>query len=184
MAKANASKVHAVLARVRRAGRWRLGPRLSILAVLGSCRLDLRQAKFDEPTTRVTAFAILGSVRVVVPSGVEVRPSGLSLLGSSRVDVPDFDDELESGLLELDWTVVLGRLILGTAAELGLDELVDPPTLDRLAESVGGVVAGVDDGDASESVGGVVAGVDDGDASESDDGSGADLEVSLSPTHP
>ncbi len=150
MAKARSSKVHAILGRTGRFGRWRLGPRMSIVAALGTCRLDLRQAQIDEPITKVKASVFLGSIRVVVPSGVEVRPSGLSLLSSSHVNVAEFEDEDDPPLIEIDWTSVVGKLVIGTAADLGLEdvtpgsvELVGLEGLDETTEGSEPVPAGI-----------------------------------------
>ena len=77
-----------VLGGERRQGRWRLGERLTAVAALGSCAVDLREAERDagvEPA--VTAVAVFGSVEVVVPAGTEVELRGMSFLGTRTVRV-------------------------------------------------------------------------------------------------
>ncbi len=103
-------KIHAFLGRNRRGGRWRLSPGTSVVAVLGSCRMDLRQVHLEDSESRINARIFLGSVTIIVPPGVEVRPSGVSFLGSSVVEVPPFDDCAEVALIEIEWSSAFGRL--------------------------------------------------------------------------
>lgn len=77
----------AVLSSLRREGRWRLAPRTRFSAVLGSVTLDLRQAVLPGPDVEIEARAILGSVTVVVPPGVEVDVSGSGVLSSEDLQV-------------------------------------------------------------------------------------------------
>ena len=77
----------AVLSSLRREGRWRLAPRTRFSAVLGSVTLDLRQAVLPGPDIEIEARAILGSVTVIVPQGVEVDVSGAGILSSEDLQV-------------------------------------------------------------------------------------------------
>ncbi|HEX5618341.1 MAG TPA: DUF1707 domain-containing protein [Solirubrobacteraceae bacterium] len=77
----------ALLSSVRREGRWRLAPRSRFSAVLGSVTLDLRQAVLPGPDVEIDVQAILGSVTVVVPEGVEVDVSGMGILSSEDLRV-------------------------------------------------------------------------------------------------
>jgi hypothetical protein len=56
-------------------------------AVLGSVTLDLRQAVLPGPDVEIEARAILGSVTVIVPAGVEVDVSGTGILSSEDLQV-------------------------------------------------------------------------------------------------
>lgn len=76
--------VTAVLSSGQRSGRWRSGDRLRARAVLGACDADLRELDGD---VDVRATAVLGSVEVVVPSGVDVELDGWGVLGSRKVRV-------------------------------------------------------------------------------------------------
>ncbi|MEZ5408090.1 MAG: hypothetical protein R2761_08700 [Acidimicrobiales bacterium] len=121
MAKHPPAKMSAVLGRCRRTGRWRLGARSNVLAVLGSVRLDMRHSlvEGDEPDElkmKITVF--FGSAVLILPEGAEVRPSGMSLLSAEWVDVPDHP--VPSGLptLQVEWTCVLGRVHVVTGSVL------------------------------------------------------------------
>jgi hypothetical protein len=74
----------AVIGNDERSGRWRPGEDTRALALLGDCTLDLRQADVEGGELRVTAIAVIGDVRVVVPPGVVVELDGISLLGDKR----------------------------------------------------------------------------------------------------
>jgi hypothetical protein len=79
----------AVMGGVTRRGRWRLGERAHVVAIMGGCELDLRGAALEAPETTLTCFAIMGGVEIVVPDGVDVELSGLALMGGNEVHVPE-----------------------------------------------------------------------------------------------
>lgn len=81
--------VVAVMSGTRRRGRWRPGERCVGVAVMGGCRLDLREAEIQGARLDITAMAIMGGVKIVVPEGVEVDVGGLSIMGRKRVRVRD-----------------------------------------------------------------------------------------------
>jgi hypothetical protein len=85
--------VLAVFGSARQAGRWLAGRRIVAISVLGSSRLDLRNARLDGTAAEIVAVALLGSVRIVVPPGAEVDCDGLAIFGHrGNVDKPE--DEL------------------------------------------------------------------------------------------
>jgi len=65
-----------------RKGSWDVPEKLDVCAVLGSQVLDFREARFPKKPVRVQACAILGSVNMKFPRGVQVRTSGFPFLGS------------------------------------------------------------------------------------------------------
>jgi class 3 adenylate cyclase len=74
-------------------GRWRAPGRITAFAFWGHVKVDLRQAAIDERVVEVTAWAIMGSVEVVVPDGIPVDLDGMVLMGGSsdntrRSEVP------------------------------------------------------------------------------------------------
>jgi class 3 adenylate cyclase len=64
-------------------GRWRAPGRITAFAFWGHVKVDLRQAVIDEQVVEVTAWAIMGSVEVVVPDGIPVDLDGMVLMGGS-----------------------------------------------------------------------------------------------------
>lgn len=66
-----------------RRGRWRVGRRLTTIAVMGGNDLDLREAEIAGPTTTIVAVAVMGGIDVYVPDTVEVDLGGLALMGGN-----------------------------------------------------------------------------------------------------
>ena len=64
--------VVAVMSGAKRTGRWRAGDHVNVVAVMGGCHLDLRQAEIDGPDLTIMAVAIMGGIRIDVPEGIEV----------------------------------------------------------------------------------------------------------------
>ena len=65
-------------------GRWRAPDEMSAFAFWGAVNLDLRNALIDSPVVEIRAWAIMGSVEVVVPPGIPVEINGLVVMGSSN----------------------------------------------------------------------------------------------------
>jgi hypothetical protein len=64
-----------------RTGRWVVGSRHNAGAVMGSVDLDLREARFETAEVRITAFALMGGVDVVVPDDCVLDAGGFALMG-------------------------------------------------------------------------------------------------------
>lgn len=77
-------RVFAICGTNRRRARWMLGRRLSAVAVAGASWIDLRHARFGHGGEEVTirAFAFFGTVKVIVPKGIDVELTGISLFGA------------------------------------------------------------------------------------------------------
>jgi hypothetical protein len=67
-----------------RRGRWRPAPHSIAVSVMGGVKLDLRDATIEGDELVLTAFAVMGSVDVVVPDGVEVDLGGFALMGANE----------------------------------------------------------------------------------------------------
>lgn len=78
----SSENVVAVLSGARRVGDWMPPENLRAIAVLGNVRIDLRHADLPPGVTRIEAWALLGSVEILVPGHVEVDVNGSALLGS------------------------------------------------------------------------------------------------------
>lgn len=110
MAKSKPTKMLAILGRCHRTGRWRLGSRSTILALLGVCHLDMRDSFVEAEQLKMSVTVLLGSATFIVPSGAEVRPSGMAFLSGSVVDVPEHEDTSELPTLEIEWTSIFGSV--------------------------------------------------------------------------
>jgi len=79
----------AVMGQSESKGRWRPGEHTSVVAVMGECHMDLRRAEIDGPEVVITAVGIMGSVDIVVPEGIDVELTGLSIMGQRSLKVGD-----------------------------------------------------------------------------------------------
>ncbi|MGC1193807.1 MAG: DUF1707 domain-containing protein [Candidatus Dormiibacterota bacterium] len=70
-----------------RKGSWVLQPRSHALAVMGECVLDLRSAEVLANYSHITAVAVMGSVRVIVPEGIDVDVDGLAIMGAKNLRI-------------------------------------------------------------------------------------------------
>ncbi|MFN2467964.1 MAG: DUF1707 domain-containing protein [Gaiellaceae bacterium] len=77
----------AVMGGSRRTGRWRIEGNTRAIAVMGGCELDLRAAEITGTEARITCFAWMGGVEIVVPEGVEVDVGGFTFMGGRDVDL-------------------------------------------------------------------------------------------------
>lgn len=70
-------------------GRWRPADETNVLAVMGGCEVDLRNAEIDGPEVVIRAWAIMGGIEIIVPEGIEVEMSGFALMGGNEKRVAD-----------------------------------------------------------------------------------------------
>ncbi|MFI0483430.1 DUF1707 domain-containing protein [Actinomadura sp. 9N215] len=64
-----------------RAGVWNVPRRFRAFAFWGGGKIDLREARFDEPVTTIRALAIMGGFEVIVPDDITVHVKGLGIMG-------------------------------------------------------------------------------------------------------
>lgn len=74
--------------RLRLAGRWQLGAQTHVSAQLGSVRLDLTEAEFDEHVIDLHVYSGWGRITIIVPRGVAVQVIKCRGRLISRLDSP------------------------------------------------------------------------------------------------
>ncbi len=72
----------AVLGETKRTGHWLPARKTKVVATLGSVELDLRDAALGPGEYEFDVKAILGSVEIVAPEGLQVECAGSAILGS------------------------------------------------------------------------------------------------------
>ncbi|WP_327046715.1 DUF1707 domain-containing protein [Microbispora sp. NBC_01189] len=77
----------AVLGDTKRTGSWRIDDGIGAACVLGDVTLDLREAEVRGREVDVVAACVLGDVKIIVPDGVDVELSGVTILGDKKVQV-------------------------------------------------------------------------------------------------
>jgi Domain of unknown function (DUF1707) len=71
----------AVMSGFGRGGRWVVPRWFTGLAIMGYGAIGMRDASFAGRITRVTAFALMGGIDIVVPEDAEVHARGLGIMG-------------------------------------------------------------------------------------------------------
>lgn len=77
-----ADRAVAVFGETKRAGQWVPARRNTVAAVMGSARIDMREARLGPGTTTITAVAFMGSIEILVPPGLHVQCAGSAVFGS------------------------------------------------------------------------------------------------------
>jgi hypothetical protein len=106
----------AVLGSAHRNGFWRLAEESRVISILGSCKVDLRSARISAAVTTLEVSAVLGSVDVIVPAGVEVELEVHAVLGSRDLRVAGNPPAPGAPVIRITGMVLLGSLNVRDAA--------------------------------------------------------------------
>lgn len=71
----------ALLSGASRKGNWVLPPQHNSFALMGGVEIDLRNARFAEQHSTITAVAVMGGIDITVPDDITVDVSGIGLMG-------------------------------------------------------------------------------------------------------
>jgi hypothetical protein len=101
-------EIHTGLGRLRLAGKWQVARETHISADLGSIRLDLTEAEFDDHVVDLQIYTGCGSITIIVPRGIGVQVIRHRGGVDSRLEppVPGLP------LIRLDVTTNIGRVHL------------------------------------------------------------------------
>ncbi len=75
--------VVSVMGGAEKKGRWRVGRRLTTLALMGGNDIDLRHAEIDDDEVTIVAVAVMGGMDIYVPDSVEVEIGGFAFMGGN-----------------------------------------------------------------------------------------------------
>jgi Domain of unknown function (DUF1707) len=105
---ANPLEIHSGTGRLRLAGRWQVARQTHVSADLGSVRIDLTEAEFDDNTIDLHVYTGCGSITIIVPRGAGVQITHHRGGVDSRLEppVPGLP------LIRLDLTTNIGRIHL------------------------------------------------------------------------
>lgn len=104
----------AVFSGHRQTGAWRPSPSIAAVAVMGSVDLDLRKAEFDTAVIEINATAIMGSIEIIVPDGMEVELTGFNLMGSKEARIAEAPRVPELPLLRVNTFALMGSVLVRT----------------------------------------------------------------------
>lgn len=101
-------EIHSGTGRLHLTGRWQIATQTHISADLGSIRIDVTEAEFDDRTVDLHVFTGWGSITIIVPRGVEVQVVHHRGRIDSRLEppIPGLP------LIRLDVTTNIGRVRL------------------------------------------------------------------------
>ena len=94
---------------VKRSGRWRLDRDQQLGTVLGTVKLDLRQAEFGAPAVSLRVQTVVGAVKIWVPHGVAVEVEGHTVVGTRSI-VDDVPARAGAPVLRLRVDTVIGSV--------------------------------------------------------------------------
>lgn len=80
----------AVMSGFSRKGSWVAPKEMTAVAIMGGGEIDLREARFAEPTITIHAITIMGGIQITVPEDAHVQVNGFGLMGA-------FDDSRAYG---------------------------------------------------------------------------------------
>ncbi|SFF46606.1 protein of unknown function [Actinacidiphila alni] len=82
-----------ILGGAERKGRWRVGHKITAVAIMGGVEIDLTEATFTSPELVIHCTAIMGGVSIKLPENVTLRGGGVvGIMGGSDVkafEAPD-----------------------------------------------------------------------------------------------
>lgn len=99
-----------VMGSEHRKGRWRVGHELHAVSIMGECKIDLREAVIDSPVITIDALAIMGTVEVIVPEGVQVDLAGTAIMGSKHLWMSDAPIGHGAPLVRVTGLAVMGEI--------------------------------------------------------------------------
>ncbi len=122
------SEMSAIFGEHKQNGQWRLPRHLSVRAIFGSTKLDLREATIGADAVRDGVVDIevrvwFGEVKITVPEGVEVELHGRAMFGSRQLSLAAVPRRQGTPLVRVHCSVAFGELKvrsapLGSASKL------------------------------------------------------------------
>lgn len=110
----------AVMSSATRRGHWKIPAHLTSVSVMGETELDLREASLEAAVTEMTLVLLMGSVKVLVPEGIDVEVTGIVVMGERDVDVPPAPPAPGGPQLRVKVAGLMGevKVVSGNAAAL------------------------------------------------------------------
>lgn len=118
----------AIMSETKRTTRWRVDETTNAVAVMGSCKLDLRKATLASGELVINAFAVMGEIKVIVPAGTQVELEGFAIMGSKECRVDDENIYPDSPLIRVRGYAVMGGVVVVSD---------DPTWYERTADRIG-----------------------------------------------
>ncbi|WP_084463896.1 DUF1707 SHOCT-like domain-containing protein [Microtetraspora fusca] len=98
----------AVMGDAKRQGTWRIDQEIGAVCVMGDVTLDLREAEVRSNTIDIVATCVMGDVKIIVPDGVDVELSGMTIMGDKKVQVIEAPPNRNAPVVRVRAYVVMG----------------------------------------------------------------------------
>ncbi|MEV4294525.1 DUF1707 SHOCT-like domain-containing protein [Microbispora rosea] len=98
----------AVMGDAKRTGTWRIDDGIGAVCVMGDVVLDLRQAEVRGREVDIVATCVMGDVKIIVPDGVDVELSGITIMGDKKVQVVEAPRGQSAPVVKVTAYVLMG----------------------------------------------------------------------------
>jgi hypothetical protein len=98
-------------------GNWLSSDRVSAFTVMGSTKLDLRDADLPPGPVRIEAFTLMGETKVIVPRGLPVRLNAFAFMGESTAG-REVNQQIAGART---WVEISGFAMMGSVTVRALD---------------------------------------------------------------
>ena len=105
-----------------RKGRWRVGPHLKVINVMGGSDLDLNDAELSHEYTEITIVSIMGGGSIRVPDNVNVVVSDFAFMGGNDVQIGEHTQDPGGPTIHLKLFSLMGGNDIKRGRKLSRDE--------------------------------------------------------------
>ncbi len=98
----------AVMGDAKRQGTWRIDQEIGAVCVMGDVTLDLREAEVRSNAIDIVATCVMGDLKIIVPDGVDVELSGMTIMGDKKVEVVEAPPNRNAPVVRVRAYVVMG----------------------------------------------------------------------------
>lgn len=107
----------AVLGAFSTSRRWRPARSTNAVAVMGAGEVDLRSAEIEGDEVTINAVAVMGSIEVIVPRGVDVDVTGFDVMGAREIAVDESSLVEGAPLVRVNGYTLMGSLEIRNETE-------------------------------------------------------------------
>lgn len=104
----------AFMGEVNRQGRWSVPAYLKVSAIMGSARLDLREAEIPAMGVDIDVTAVMGDVRILLPPGLHAEVDGMAFMGEFSDRTAGTASTLDAPSIRVRGSAVMGAVRVET----------------------------------------------------------------------
>jgi len=99
----------AMMSEVKKAGTWMVSPRTVATAIMGTIRLDLREALLPGTDIEIEVTAVMAEIIIIVPPGLRLECDGFAFMGEFESHNTD-TERRDSPLVRIHGSCVMGAV--------------------------------------------------------------------------